>query len=95
MSTVWTVLWPTQIPSGQQEEVCDRQPDGSPEQRVEARVHDGVEGGAGQGQPLDEGHQLGRGAAALGAERLPAHVILGHRGALLLTRQRKTVQKGK
>ena len=44
--------------------------DGRPELCVEARVDQGVEEGAGQGQPLDEGHHPGVGAAALGTKWL-------------------------
>ena len=44
--------------------------DGSPEVRVEHRVDDGVEGGAGQGQPLDDRHHSLAGRGARGEEGL-------------------------
>ena len=46
----------------------DSQFDGRPELCVEPSVDQGVEEGAGQGQPLDEGHHLGVGAAAAGTK---------------------------
>ena len=48
--------------------VPDGEFDGRPELCVEAGVDQGVEEGAGQGQPLDEGHHLGVGAAAAGTK---------------------------
>ena len=59
----------------------------SPEVRVEHGVDDGIEGGAGQGEPLDDRHHSltrrgARGDECVGHEHLWAHVQI-----LALTRQ--------